>query len=1354
MTEQAPRRYLIATAVSHYTKAAAHLEWDRPGLADARRQVVELFTTRLGYEHVSDLGLNPTREQLTAELRNFCKSADRRPDDILAVYIAGHGEVLDDGEHVLLTSDTDPDDIEDALPTLTLARKILRGTQVRRLMLMLDTCFSGQGGNELLASMARLKGQWGQDSGAGLAIVTSAQPNELAETGAFPHLLSQAVSSLATAGYAPETLALDAVVSAMRNHPKRPGHQTIGLEIIGLTGTTPPFLPNHRHSAQMTQIDLALQQTAEWEEQAERREVEYRTRLLRRAMGHSDPARVGWWFSGRHRALRDITRWLTNLPPEQPALAVTAGPGSGKTAILGLLATVTDGERLRTVPLHSLGLSRDQLPAVGTLNAAVYAQNLTDQQVLQGITAAARMRADTVADFLNQLAAQHAPSARPLTLLIDALDEAATMAVARRVADAAGRSFLVARIAAGTLAATPPPADPNDPAWRQSLPRLPGDAIRNDLTQRFGEDAARVMDLLRPLAFAEGQGLPWEDIWAPVASAIAGHTYTNDDLRQLRSTAGSYVVEALEDGRSVYRLYHEAMAEHLRSGQDAQCVHTAITTGLRRLVPYGIDATPDWSRAHPYIRRHLATHASQAGVLDDLVSDPEYLVYAECDELAPQLGTLTTNDGRLHAAIYRSSIGAHRPLTPDQRREILALEAARYGAHTTRRALTRSMPPTAWKPLYATGSDISSALQNVMTGHSDRVAAVACTHLHGRPVAVSGSYDSTVRVWDLESDRAIGEPLTGHTNSVSAVACTHLHGRPVAVSGAWDDTVRVWDLESGRVIGEPLTGHTDAVRAVACTHVEGRPVAVTGSEDRTVRVWDLESGRLIGEPLTGHGRSVVAVACTEVDGRPVAVTGSEDRTVRVWDLESGRLIGEPLTGQTDAVFAVACTHLDGKPVAITGAWDETVRVWDPESGRVIGKLFTGRGGAVNAVAVLHVDGRPLAVTGSHDRTVRVWDLESGRLIGEPLTGHAEGVNAVACTEVDGRPVAVTGSHDRTVRVWDLESDRATGDPLTGHSGVVNAVACTEVDGRPVAVTGSYDRTVRVWDLESGRMLGEPLTGQVVAVNAVACTHVDGRPVAVTTSLEGVRVWDLRSGRMLGEPLTSDIGAVNAVACTHLDGRPVAVTGSDDNTVRVWDLRSGRAIGEPLAGHFNAVSAVACLHVDGRPVAVTGSWDRTVRVWDLKSGRAIGEPMHVDGQPWDHMRVWDLKSDWAIGRRLTDHFNAVSAVACLHVDGRPVAVTGAWDGTVRVWDLESGRMLGEPLIGHLDRVNAVACTHLNGLPVAFSGSRDGTVRIWDLNQRTSSAFYTGAACRAIAAAEGFLVYGFGRDLAVFARNTEE
>ncbi|GAA3832785.1 hypothetical protein GCM10022226_62590 [Sphaerisporangium flaviroseum] len=41
--------------------------------------------------------------------------------------------------------------------------------------------------------------------------------------------------------------------------------------------------------------------------------------------------------------------------------------------------------------------------------------------------------------------------------------------------------------------------------------------------------------------------------------------------------------------------------------------------------------------------------------------------------------------------------------------------------------------------------------------------------------------------------------MTGHTDAVLAVACTVLDGRPVAVTGSGDDTVRIWHLAEHRL---------------------------------------------------------------------------------------------------------------------------------------------------------------------------------------------------------------------------------------------------------------------------------------------------------------------------------------------------------------------------------------------------------------------------------------------------------------------------------------------------------------------------------------------------------------------------
>ncbi|MYT72503.1 MULTISPECIES: caspase family protein, partial [unclassified Streptomyces] len=863
-----PRRYLIAASVARYPKCP---DWDRPGLVEARDQIVELFTQKLGYRHHTALGADPTVLQLREQLRAFCTSRERREDDLVVVYLSGHGEVDDAGnEHMLLMSDTDPADVSfTALPTGELVR-VFSGTKVRRLLLILDTCYSGQGGNELAAAaLKRLTSTWTPSaSSPGLVIVSSAQPHQQATAGLFPDLLAQVASSQALAGHAPKHLSVSAVVQQINDHPDKPAYQHVSLSLLGLSGEPPDFLTNPRHNVRLTEVDLALQEAAEFEEHARRRDTEFYSRLLVRAMGsYSGRLAHGWWFCGRHQALTEIATWINNGvidnsnavqdplfdDPFSPAAVsdrdvrvVTAGPGSGKTAILGLIAALTMPERRRTVPVDAIGLGPKMIPAEDSVDVVMYAQGITNTQVLSGLAAAAGFKCASVGEFLERLGQRTSASQRPFTALIDALDESATPdtlcsqiirpliehskgrirlllgtrknlldclgiklheqrrvmdldspryadrdalraytilnlvdshssspyqsahprllgQVARAVEMAAGTSFLVARFAAYTLAAADEVvADPRDPEWRASLPKHAGQAMQDDLTQRLGDDAQRAADLLRPLAYAEGQGLPWEGIWAPLASAIAGRTYTDDDLLWLRSNAGSYVVEAVENGRSAYRLYHQALNDHLQRGADFRAIHSAFVDTLTKRVPYRGDATRDWFRAHPYALNHLATHAAAAGRIDDVLLDAEYLVHAAPYSLTSHLQRVSTDEGRLTAAVYRTALNLHAPAATSVRRQALALNAARADATALLDQLTSHAAPGDWTPRWATGSDLSKSLRETMSGHAHSVAAVACTSLDDIPVAVTGSYDNTVRVWDLREGQQIGEPLTGH----------------------------------------------------------------------------------------------------------------------------------------------------------------------------------------------------------------------------------------------------------------------------------------------------------------------------------------------------------------------------------------------------------------------------------------------------------------------------------------------------------------------------------------------------------------------------------------------------------------
>ncbi|MDX6434016.1 MAG: hypothetical protein QOE54_6382 [Streptosporangiaceae bacterium] len=311
----------------------------------------------------------------------------------------------------------------------------------------------------------------------------------------------------------------------------------------------------------------------------------------------------------------------------------------------------------------------------------------------------------------------------------------------------------------------------------------------------------------------------------------------------------------------------------------------------------------------------------------------------------------------------------------------------------------------------------------------------------------------------------IGDPLTGHTGAVVCIAYGVLDSGPIAITGSHDHTLRVWDLTTQRQIGDPLTGHTGAVMSVTYGELDDRPIAITGSHDHTLRVWDLTTQRQIGDPLTGHTGAVMSVAYGELDDRAIAISVSADRSVRVWDVARRQQIGPALT-RNNTVMSVTCTRLDGRPVAVIGgSYDQAVRVWDLTSRQQMGGPLTGHTSTVMSVITGRLNRRPIAITCSYDQTVRVWDLATRQQTGPALL-HNSAVISAAYGWLGSRPIAITSSADRSVRVWDLTTREQLGSPLTvgHHTGATMSVAYGQLDGRPIAITCGGDLAVRIWSL--------------------------------------------------------------------------------------------------------------------------------------------------------------------------------------------------------------------------------------------------------------------------------------------------
>ncbi|GMG17252.1 unnamed protein product [Aspergillus oryzae] len=232
------------------------------------------------------------------------------------------------------------------------------------------------------------------------------------------------------------------------------------------------------------------------------------------------------------------------------------------------------------------------------------------------------------------------------------------------------------------------------------------------------------------------------------------------------------------------------------------------------------------------------------------------------------------------------------------------------------------------------------------------------------------------------------QTLEGHSGRVDSVVFSP-DGRTLA-SGSYDSTVKLWDTTTGTE-RQTLKGHSGRVDSVAFSP-DGRTLA-SGSNDNTVKLWDTTTGTE-RQTLKGHSQWVNSVVFSP-DGRTLA-SGSNDNTVKLWDTTTGTE-RQTLKGHSDWVKSVAFSP-DGRTLA-SGSYDSTVKLWDTTTGTER-QTLKGHSQWVNSV-VFSPDGRTLASGSSYDCTVKLWDTTTGTER-QTLKGHSGQVDSVAFSP-DGHP---------------------------------------------------------------------------------------------------------------------------------------------------------------------------------------------------------------------------------------------------------------------------------------------------------------------------------------------------------------
>ncbi|MEU6632121.1 caspase family protein [Streptomyces parvus] len=913
-------------------------------------------------------------------------------------------------------------------------------------------------------------------------------------------------------------------------------------------------------------------------------------------------------------------------------------------------------------------------------------------------------------------------------------------AMGAAVAEAAGLSFLVARITARTLIRQAAP-DPYDPVWRGQLPRLPGEAMERDLRQQLGNEMERARQLLVPLALTQGAGLPWAGLWPQLASVLAGASYTDEDIVWLRRVAGSYVVESVENSESVYRIYHQALVEYLRQGLDLGRAHGRVTRFLLDQVP----AHLDHGGLPPYLRSFLGAHAAEAGLLDEVAADARYLVHAERDQLLAVL--LRARHGEPRRA-GRALADVHARLddtadaTPAEIGARLRLAALRQGNRALAASVDRHLSGqpwrarwTLWEPRMADqalrdGSILTGVVGAVQTGP-------------GRAHVLTARDSSSAASWNL---------MTG--------AEEHRYAGPTM-----GDRVELWVTGGTRSI---MITRRDVVRFI--DHAEAPQVEAeqcfceVDPDTGAIYRWLLPPWpRLYDRPAPGS-RVVQAVAAEDASEPMIAVRFASGQAAVY-------LLSRPERG----------TYRDHQRARRAAAQPQTspLELRTARLLEVLGANVTAIGRVLGGSGVVYEnsEGR-----GTHWRPHRVGERywHSDRRADSWWIDNTGAVALVALSDDGGNLTVVSSRRGGTLRIFrpaDLELPENRPRVLDQAPVTVSALDAYQSGSRRLLVAVTTEGLLLRYDLGVLRPLGGPIVVGTRGPSLLRILELGERLcIALNGTGDALRVRDLFTGEHL-------IGAVRRTAITTLrfldrDGS-AGVAGNEAGGLRFWGPHGAPA--EEVNGHRDRVLALDAVgDPAGDPLTparlVSVGADDMVHCWEVGSPHPAWSHQLEREHAWSHPPTCavvlplpegalavtahdggSIRVHLATAHSLTETArfrlpdpSMVSALAADRSAGRVVLAVATFDGAVTLWD-ETGTPLPDspPEDFPVASPSVISLARdVDGTLVVVCVDPDSGVHLWTADTRGTDS---GPAVQRIGGEAALVLTGTGRMSVVVIRD---
>merc|ERR550539_1725942 len=212
-----------------------------------------------------------------------------------------------------------------------------------------------------------------------------------------------------------------------------------------------------------------------------------------------------------------------------------------------------------------------------------------------------------------------------------------------------------------------------------------------------------------------------------------------------------------------------------------------------------------------------------------------------------------------------------------------------------------------------------------LRGHSHFVEDVVISS--DSQYALSASWDKELRLWDIKTGETTRR-FVGHTKDV--LSCAFSAENRQIVSGSRDTTVKLWNTLGECKFDITERGHTEWVSCVRFSPQSVNPLIVSCGWDNLVKVCTLNNCKLICN-LIGHTGYLNTVTISP-DGS-LCASGGKDGTAMLWDLNEGKRL---YSLEADAIIH-ALTFSPNR-YWLCAATTSGIKIWDLESKIIVDDL--------------------------------------------------------------------------------------------------------------------------------------------------------------------------------------------------------------------------------------------------------------------------------------------------------------------------------------------------------------------------------------------------------------------------------